>query len=110
MEQIPEFWIQAIPLLMIATIFYCIVIRPNRAAEHRRYLSVMDLKGGERVVTTAGMFGTVVTPGEFELVVEFADGLRVTVMQEGIKKVLQSVVTPIVVAESAVVESDPTSP
>ena len=85
---IPEFWIQAFPLVMIGTVFYCIVIRPTRRAENRRYLSVMDLKGGEKVVTRAGMLATVVSPGGKEVEIELSPGFRVTVMQEAIKKVL----------------------
>lgn len=93
------YWHQAIPLVMAFFAFYCVAIRPGRRAEGKRYTAVVKLAGGERVVTSHGMFGTITgvfrkpsdTEGledEIEFDVEVAPGISVRIRQEGIKEIL----------------------
>ena len=49
-----------IPIIAIFAIFYFLVIRPQQkqTAEHKKMLG--SLKKGDRVLTTGGLYGTVV--------------------------------------------------
>lgn len=89
MAPAPSFMSQAVPLLMVLSLFYAFVIRPGRVAEGQRYRAVRRLIGGETVVTAAGMRGTVTAVdharGEYE--VELAEGMRVNLGQKGIAEV-----------------------
>lgn len=99
------YWHQAIPLVMAFFAFYCVAIRPGRRAEGKRYAAVVKLSGGERVVTSHGMFGTIAgvfrkasdTDGledEIEFDVEVAPGISVRIRQEGIKEIVAPASSP----------------
>jgi preprotein translocase subunit YajC len=68
---------QFIPLLLILAVFYFLLIRPQqqRAKEHEEL--VAGLKKGDRVVTTSGMFGTIVELKEKSVILEVASGVKV---------------------------------
>lgn len=75
----------ALPLLMIVG-FYFLLIRPqrNRQRSQRALLSSLEL--GDEVMTTGGIFGTIVEIDEDEgvLTVEIAPGTRVRMLRNGI--------------------------
>jgi preprotein translocase subunit YajC len=91
------FVMQAIPLLMVFFVFYVVVIRPGRVTEGKRWLAVQELKGAERVLLSCGILGTFVMrhgdaeAGEYEI--EVADGIRIRVVEEGIKVVIPQELT-----------------
>ncbi|ANM32008.1 hypothetical protein ABI59_01265 [Acidobacteria bacterium Mor1] len=49
-----------LPMAMIFGIFYFLLIRPARKKQNEHQEMLRQLKNGDRVVTTGGMFGTVV--------------------------------------------------
>ncbi len=70
------------PLLMmlsIFVIFYFLLIRPQqkKAKEHRAFLE--NLKRGDRVITSGGLCGEIITLGDQVLTLEIADKVRVDV-------------------------------
>lgn len=75
-------WGNMFPLLMmlsIFVIFYFLLIRPQqkKAKEHRQFLE--NLKRGDRVVTSGGLCGEIITIGDQILTMEIADKVRVEV-------------------------------
>lgn len=81
-----SFVMQAIPLLMVFAVFYCVVIRPGRVREIARRAMVEALAPGDRVVLASGMLGSFVARHGEEVEVEIADGLRVRVTEDGVKE------------------------
>jgi len=70
------------PLLMmlsIFVIFYFLLIRPQpkQAKEHRQFLE--NLKRGDRVITSGGLCGEIITISDQTLTLEIADKVRVEV-------------------------------
>lgn len=65
----------------LLVIFYFLLIRPQqrRQKQHREMLE--NLRKGDTVVTSGGLIGKVVKPGDDEVSVELADGLRVRVVR-----------------------------
>lgn len=80
--------LQAVPLVMVFFVFYSLVIRPGRVAEAQRFAAVQSLKGGEAVVTSHGMLGRVTEVDRNWIEVEIAEGVRVKLLQDGIRMVV----------------------
>lgn len=65
-----NFWLQAgggntflnlLPFLLIFGIFYVLVILPSSRRQKQQRQMLADLKNGDRVVTTGGIRGTIVS-------------------------------------------------
>ncbi|MGH2589395.1 MAG: preprotein translocase subunit YajC [Actinomycetota bacterium] len=75
----------ALPLLMIVG-FYFLLIRPQRNRQRAQQALLSALELGDEVMTTGGIFGTIVEIDEDEgiLTVEIAPGTRVRMLRNGI--------------------------
>ncbi len=49
-----------LPFVLVFVIFYLLIIMPQRKKQKKHLELVDNLKSGDRVITTAGIFGTVV--------------------------------------------------
>ncbi|QHS09858.1 preprotein translocase subunit YajC [Sinimarinibacterium sp. NLF-5-8] len=79
---------QFFPLILLAVLFYFMLIRPQmkRNREHRDMLG--QLAKGDEVVTSGGMAGKVSSIGEAYVVVEIADNVTVKIQKGAISSVL----------------------
>ncbi len=50
-----------LPFVLVFVIFYLLIIMPQRKKQKKHLELVDNLKSGDRVITTAGIFGTVVS-------------------------------------------------
>jgi len=75
--------------LMFA-VFYFLIIRPQqkRSKEHKQLLS--DLSKGDRVVTSGGIFGTVVGVQDEVVVLRVDENTKIEVVKENISGKVQS--------------------
>lgn len=64
-----------IMFLVIIVLFWVLLIRPQRKAQKEQQARMNALKKGDKVVTTAGIHGTVVYVGDTTVNVEVADGI-----------------------------------
>jgi preprotein translocase subunit YajC len=48
-----------IPMVLVFVIFYLLIIMPQRKKQKKHMEMVDQLKPGDRVITTAGIFGTI---------------------------------------------------
>jgi preprotein translocase subunit YajC len=51
--------VQLIPFVVIFAIFYLLIILPARKKQKQHQNLIASLKGGERVITSGGVYGTV---------------------------------------------------
>ncbi|OGP94404.1 MAG: preprotein translocase subunit YajC [Deltaproteobacteria bacterium RBG_16_54_18] len=74
---------------VIFAIFYFLLIRPQqkRQKEHRRLLD--NLKKGDRVVTTGGLYGTIAGLADTTITLEIADKVKVKVGRSYIAGVMK---------------------
>jgi preprotein translocase subunit YajC len=81
---------QWIMMGVIAMLFYVIVMRPGSQAEKKRKELLRQLKKGDKVVTSAGIFGTVVSVDEEKVVIRVDDdkGVRLTMRKAGVAEVI----------------------
>ena len=74
------------PMLLIFVIFWLLLIRPQqkKQKEHKKLLA--DLKKGDNVVTSSGMFGTISSLNDEKniVVLKVADGLKIEFLKSSI--------------------------
>ena len=77
----------ALPVLMIVG-FYFLLIRPQRNRQKAQQALVASLEVGDDVMTSGGIFGTIVDIDDDEgtVTVEIAPGTRVRMLRQGISQ------------------------
>ena len=68
-----------LPIILIFVIFYFLLIRPQqrRSKEHRNLLS--NLKEGDQILTSGGIYGKITGIKDDKITVEISDKVRVKV-------------------------------
>lgn len=77
-------------LLIFFGIFYFIVIRPQQKEQRQHQERINGLQKGDRVITSGGIHGTVRATKEKTLVLEIADGVKVTLNRQSVSAVLDN--------------------
>lgn len=78
------------PIILIAVVFYFLIIRPQQKKYKAHVAMVNAIAKGDRIVTSGGMIGTV-TKVEAEndtLQVEIAEGVKVKIVRSTVASVL----------------------
>lgn len=75
----------ALPVLMIVG-FYFLLIRPQRNRQRAQQTLLASLEVGDEVMTTGGIYGTIIEIDDDEgtVTVEIAPGTRVRMVRQGI--------------------------
>ncbi len=78
------------PLIIIFVIFYFLLIRPQqkKTKEHRQMID--NLKKGDQIVTSGGIYGRITGMDEAKLTVEIADRVRVKVARGNVGALISS--------------------
>lgn len=80
----PSLFIQLVPFLLIFAVFYFLLIAPARKKQKRHAEMLSQLKRGDRVLTTGGMYGTVVGLDDDVVQVRISDGVKVEMARHAI--------------------------
>ncbi len=75
-------------LLLIVGIFYFLMIRPQRNRQRQAMQTQSGVVPGQRVRTTAGLYGTVTAVDDGDVVIEVAPGVEVRFLKRAIMDVL----------------------
>ncbi|MCX6558173.1 MAG: preprotein translocase subunit YajC [Candidatus Aminicenantes bacterium] len=72
--------VQLIPFVVIFGIFYLLIIMPARKKQKQHQNMISSLRGGERIITAGGIFGTVarIMDDRFEIQVDGNTKLQIT--------------------------------
>jgi len=72
-QQAPPAWTSMVPLVLLVVVFYFVLIRPQqkRTKEHQRLLKTV--KPGDKIVTSGGVLGVVITVKEKTVTIRSAD-------------------------------------
>ena len=78
-------------LLIVVMIiaFYFLIIRPQRKRSQQQQEMVRKLEPGARVVTTTGIYATIVAMGDKQVVLETSPGSRVTMLKQAVGRVVR---------------------
>ncbi|MBI4432779.1 MAG: preprotein translocase subunit YajC [Candidatus Omnitrophica bacterium] len=82
--------LQFVPLLILFTIFYFLLIRPQqkKQKEHAQMLGKLDKN--DEIVTSGGIYGTIVAVNEKTVIVRIADNVKIEMDKGSIQQVLKS--------------------
>src|SRR5215831_3613804 len=77
-------WIAVFPWLAILAIVYFVILLPARRSQKKVEDFRQNLKVGDRVITTGGIYGQVTRLGEESIQLQIADKLRIEVAKASI--------------------------
>jgi preprotein translocase subunit YajC len=86
--QAPPPWVNIVPLVLIMVVFYFILIRPQqkKAREHTDLLKT--LKPGDKVVTSGGVLGVIVSVKEKSVSLRSAD-TKLEVLKSAVSEITE---------------------
>ena len=78
-----------LPLILMFAIFYFLLIRPQqkKAKEHQSMIS--SLKKGDRIVTSGGVHGTIISLGDTTVSLEIAESVKIKINRGNVGASLQ---------------------
>jgi preprotein translocase subunit YajC len=76
--------IQFLPFIVIFGIFYLLLIMPMRKRQKKHQEMLGKLTKGDRVITTGGIFGTVVDVQDDRLIVRIAENVKIEVARSAV--------------------------
>ena len=82
---------QYLPILFIAVLFvvlYVVMIRPQRNKQRQAMQMQRQVVPGQRVRTTAGMYGTITSVDDTDVVVEVAPGVNIRMLRRAVMDVI----------------------
>ena len=68
-----------IPLLLMFAVFYFILIRPQQKKQKSQREMLQNLKTGDQVITSGGLYGTIVAIDEQKITLRIAENVKVEV-------------------------------
>jgi len=75
-------------IVVMIIAFYFLIMRPQRKRQQQQVDMVKQLQPGTRIVTTTGIYATVVAVGDRQIVLETAPGTRVTMLKQAVGRVV----------------------
>lgn len=83
-----EQFAQMLPMfIMIIVIFYFVIYRPQKQQREKHKSMLDELKKGDKVVTTGGIWGTVTNMGKETVTLQVAENAKIRVAREHIARV-----------------------
>lgn len=77
-------WVQFLPFALMLAIFYFIILVPARRRQKKVQEFLGNLKVGDRIITTGGIYGTITRLGEHSVQIQVADKVRIEVARASI--------------------------
>jgi preprotein translocase subunit YajC len=84
----PPFWIQLLPFVGMALIFWFLIIRPQMKRQKDHQEKVAGLKKGDRVVTAGGLVGKIVKVEDHYVDLELGTNVRVKAVKATIGEII----------------------
>ncbi len=78
------------PLLLVGALFFFLLIMPERKKQKQRKTMLEALKKGDRVMTSSGIYGTVITTTTEVAVLQVADNVRLRFSRTAIQSVIEA--------------------
>ncbi len=79
-----NFLISMAPFFLIIVVFYFLLIAPMRKKQKKLQEMLNQLKAGDRVITTGGMYGTIVVMADDVVQLKIASNVKIDIAKSGI--------------------------
>ncbi|MEE8114822.1 MAG: preprotein translocase subunit YajC [Nitrososphaerales archaeon] len=73
-----------LPFILIAGIFYLLIIRPMRSRQKNLESLIASLKNGDKVITTGGVYGTIAGVRDNTFLLKVADQVKMEVAKNAV--------------------------
>lgn len=81
--------VQLIPFVVIFAIFYLLIIMPARKKQKQHQNMINSLKGGERIITAGGIYGTVTRVMDDRFIIQVDGSTKIEITKGSISTVLE---------------------
>ncbi|MDK3156744.1 preprotein translocase subunit YajC [Kamptonema cortianum] len=88
-EQSAPGWMQFMPLILMVVIFYFLLIRPQMKKQKEIDRMQKEIKSGDRIVTSGGIYATVTNVKDDVLTVKIADNVKINIQRSAVGVVLK---------------------
>ena len=78
-----------VPIILMFVIFYFLLIRPQQKKAKDHLTMIANLKKGDRVITSGGIYGQIISLDEGTANVEIAEKVRIKVARSNISGLIQ---------------------
>ncbi|MCE3275448.1 MAG: yajC [Propionibacteriaceae bacterium] len=75
-------------IALLVAAFYFLILRPQRKRQQALQQTMNSVSPGSRVMLGSGLFGTVVSVGPRQVVLEISPGAELTVLKQAISKIV----------------------
>src|SRR5258708_10879464 len=75
-------------LAVLVGLFYLLIMRPQANRQRKAMQTQSQVMPGQRIRTTAGMYGTIVSGDDRDVVIEIAPGVQVTMLRRAVMEVI----------------------
>ena len=79
-----------VPLIGVIVIFYFVLIRPEKKKQKERQALLNEMKKGDKVMTTSGIYGTIAQIQDEVVTVQVADGVRIRFAKGAVQNLLET--------------------
>lgn len=86
MQGQPNPILNLVPIAAIFVIFYLLIIRPQQKQQKDHDSMLKDLKAGDKILTTGGLYGTITGFKDDDLEVQFSQTVKLTVARSAVAK------------------------
>lgn len=77
-------WMGLLPLIIIFVIFYFLMISPMRRRQKRLQMLIGNLKTGDKIITTGGIYGTVVGVSEDRIQLRITERVNIDLAKNAV--------------------------
>lgn len=73
------------PIVLMATVFYFLLYRPQKQQQKKRNEMLENLKKGDRVITTGGMYGTIISLDAKKVTLKVAEKVEMDFLRTAVQ-------------------------
>jgi len=77
-----------IPFILVFVIFYLLIIMPSRKKQKRHQQMVEQLKPGDKIVTSGGIYGTVMGVQKDRIELKIASNIKIDITKNAVAAIL----------------------
>jgi preprotein translocase subunit YajC len=76
------------PFILVFAIFYLLIIMPSRKKQKKHQEMVGQLKAGDKIVTTGGIYGTVMGTKEDRIEIKISSNVKIDITKNAVAAIL----------------------
>lgn len=80
----PSPWLQFVPFVLVLAIFYFVILLPMKRRQQKVQSFLAALKTNDRVITSGGIYGTIVKLNDQSVQLQIANNVRIEVSRAAI--------------------------